>query len=171
MWNPTLFLILNSTESHVLLNFLGGGLHFLGKTWRGNVREWDLFSKRLFKTKGYADHVFGGLNVIRTKNTCFEPSRKKYYGNNIYLSDTPEDYLNIYANAEAVFSDRVHTCVGALAQGIPAMFMGNTPRANLFKRVMGEKYESIFQEPVTLAAQDLDRERERLKAHLGEVLI
>lgn len=153
------------------MNFLGGGVQFAGKNWRVDVREWSPFSKRLFKTRGYADHVFNGLNIIRTKNTCFEPSHKKYYGNNIYLSDTPEDYLNIYANAEAVFSDRVHTCVGALAQGIPTMFVGNTPRANLFKRVMGEKFENIFRNPVTLEAQELDREREKLKTYLGEVLI
>lgn len=51
------------------------------------------------------------------------------------------------------------------------MFMGNTPRANLFKRVMGEKYENIFREPVTLDPLELDKEREKLRTHLGKVLI
>ena len=105
---------------------------------------------------------------MRTKNTCFEPRQKKYYGKNIYLSDVPEDYLNIYANAEAIFSDRVHTCVGALSQGIPTMFMGNTPRANLFKRVMGEKYEEICLKPTYIGTY---QERECLRIKLGEVLV
>lgn len=79
--------------------------------------------------------------------------------------------MNIYANAEAIFSDRVHTCVGALSQGIPTMFMGNTPRANLFKRVMGEKYEEICLKPTYIAVSDLDQERECLRIKLGEVLV
>lgn len=137
----------------------------------GGIREFGPVSKRFFRSKGYADYAFNGLKIIRTKNTCFEPPRRRYYGNNVYLSDTPEDYLNIYANAEAVFSDRVHTCVGALAQGSTAMFMGNTPRANLFRRVTGEKYGDIFREPISIATSDLDMERENLRNCLGEVLV
>lgn len=145
-----------------------GGFEFNGNYWM--TERLEPLAKRKFKRRQYPNKAFNEFNIIRTKNTCFQPSQK-YYGNNIYLSDVPEDYLNIYANAAAVFSDRVHTCVGALSQGIPTMFMGNTPRANLFSRVIGKNYREAFQKLVRMDISALNAERANLKRALQEVLI
>ena len=89
------------------------GFDFMGHIWNTKT-ELKENNKKRFSFRKYSDLAFENLNIIRTKNTCFQPKKGKYEGNNIYLSDVPTDYLNIYANAEAVFSDRVHTCVGVL---------------------------------------------------------
>ncbi|MDR0307494.1 MAG: hypothetical protein LBI42_11745 [Chitinispirillales bacterium] len=52
-----------------------------------------------------------------------------------HISDIPEDYLTLYANATAVHSDRVHACVVALAYGNKARLYNNTLRAALFKKL------------------------------------
>jgi len=53
----------------------------------------------------------------------------------VLISDLPDDYLNLYANASAVYSDRVHTCVATLAFGNLARLYTDTRRATLFERV------------------------------------
>ncbi|MGD0577096.1 MAG: polysaccharide pyruvyl transferase family protein [Candidatus Staskawiczbacteria bacterium] len=84
-------------------------------------------------------------NIIRTHHSCLI-SRKhgpidfgvpgEYFGSkNTLISDIPEDYLNLYANAKSVYSDRVHTCVAALSFGKPAMLFSKTSRAYLFDKV------------------------------------
>lgn len=83
----------------------------------------------------YYNTCIDGKYVIRTKHTCFMEHRKKYFEPNIYISDVYEDYLNIYANADGVFSDRVHACVATLAQGGRAMLFNDTARGALFERV------------------------------------
>lgn len=54
---------------------------------------------------------------------------------NILISDIPDDYLHLYANASAVYSDRVHTCIATLSFGNMARLYSNTPRSYLFDRV------------------------------------
>lgn len=147
------------------------GFSFAGGTWK-QKNELQPINKFWSKFKEYPDSAFHDLTIIRPKNTCHMPRQKKYYGKNIYLSNVATDYLNIYANAEAVFSDRVHACVGALAQGTPAMFFGNTRRANLFGRVnVGGGVNDIYHEPVRIDVPDMDRERQNLKNRLKEILI
>lgn len=95
----------------------------------------------------------------------------KYRGDNVYLSDVPEDYLNIYAQAQATFSDRVHACVGALASGRPAMFIGKTPRARLFRRLLGADTDRMTREPVSLDINTLEKERAGMAVFLKKVLL
>lgn len=51
------------------------------------------------------------------------------------ISDYPMDYLVLYKNAEAVYSDRVHACVPAMSFGNPAYLFSDTPRKALFENV------------------------------------
>lgn len=150
------------------------GFSFAGGRWK-QKNELEPIHKFWLRFKEYPNSVFYGLDIIRTKNTCLAPRQKKYYGKNIFLSNVATDYLNIYANAEAIFSDRVHACVGALAQGTPAMFFGTTRRANLFRRVnvcvCGGGVNNVFEKPVTIPVSDLDRERQNLRDRLREILV
>ncbi len=52
-----------------------------------------------------------------------------------FVSDSPYDYLNLYAHAEEVHTDRVHACVSALSFGKPCRLYNETPRAKLFEKV------------------------------------
>ncbi len=116
---------------------------------------------------------FGDVNIVRTKNTCIKPSflqGGKHKGQNVYLSDVAEDYLNIYYNGIGVFSDRVHACVATLSMGKPAMFFGNTPRARLFDRVLGDKADRIYVEPIQLDMEMLNSERKNQVEFLKSVL-
>jgi len=75
-----------------------------------------------------------GRTLIRSHHTCWRPIPTNYVNQeSTLISDLPEDYLNLYANADEVHSDRVHACVAALAYGRPARFYNTTPRASLFK--------------------------------------
>ncbi len=70
---------------------------------------------------------------------------------NIFMSDSVEDYLFLYANSEVTHSDKVHACVATLAYGNPAQFYWETPRAALFSQLVDEDLRLA---PVRL---DMDR--------------
>ncbi|MCK4466294.1 MAG: polysaccharide pyruvyl transferase family protein [Bacteroidales bacterium] len=77
-------------------------------------------------------HASVSIKLIRKYLT----ERKKYFGSsNTLISDIPEDYLTLYANTKATYSDRVHACVATLAYGNPAQLYSTTPRSLLFDRV------------------------------------
>ncbi len=78
----------------------------------------------------------GGRLLIRAHHECWGPSPLKYVQHgNTHVSDIPQDYLTLYANAEAVHTDRVHACIAALAYGRRARLYRPTPRGALFDSV------------------------------------
>ncbi len=81
---------------------------------------------------------YKGKTIIRPKHGyTFEEGYAscKLKGENIFMSDNPYDYVLIYANAEAVHSDRVHAVVCGLSYGVPCKPYVETERAKLFERV------------------------------------
>ena len=50
-------------------------------------------------------------------------------------SDQPLDYLYLYRNAEAVYSDRVHACIPTLSFGNQCQLFSDSPRIALFENV------------------------------------
>lgn len=54
---------------------------------------------------------------------------------NDFMSDYPGDYLHLYANCEAVYTDRVHACAATLIYGNSAQYFGKSPRSFLFERI------------------------------------
>lgn len=62
-------------------------------------------------------------------------TRRVFKESEMLISDIPDDYLHLYANTYAVYSDRVHACVAALSFGKFARLYSNSPRAYLFDRV------------------------------------
>lgn len=111
-------------------------LEFDGIQWGyGPFRKKSLL-QRIYYPENYEKSV-GPYKILRTMHAP-QPSLKGiglYKGPDMYLSDVPYDYLNLYANARAVFSDRVHTCVAALCFGSEAMLFSDTPRAKIFEQV------------------------------------
>ncbi len=54
---------------------------------------------------------------------------------NDLISDFPDDYLNLYANCDTTYTDRVHACVATLIFGNKAQYYPDSPRSLLFERV------------------------------------
>ena len=77
-----------------------------------------------------------GRKLIRAHHDCWGPSQKNYIStDNTLISDIPQDYLTLYANAEEVHTDRVHACVATLAYGKLTRLYHPTPRGSLFDAV------------------------------------
>lgn len=55
--------------------------------------------------------------------------------NHLMISDSPYDYISLYANARKVYTDLVHATVIALQFGIPVEFYPVDKRAFLFKNL------------------------------------
>lgn len=79
-----------------------------------------------------------GDTTILTHHSVPGIAHNAFDGTRVFYSEFAQDYLNLYANAQAVYSDRVHACVAALASGRPAQLMDSTPRAQLFATVGAE---------------------------------
>ena len=75
-----------------------------------------------------------GWEIIRCQHGLSRLEHILFRAPNSYVSYNPLNYLSLYAGAEAVFTDRVHACVAALAFGRPAVFFGDTPRSSLLDR-------------------------------------
>lgn len=88
-------------------------------------------------------------NVIFTNHKPYPYSNiGKYVKQGIVISDYPLDYLFLYSNAEAVYSDRVHACITTLAFGNKVCLYSDSPRITLFENVglknMDRKLVSLY---------------------------
>ncbi|MBI2644493.1 MAG: polysaccharide pyruvyl transferase family protein [Candidatus Wildermuthbacteria bacterium] len=73
--------------------------------------------------------------IVRTHHSCWKIPYSHFRDPDTFISDIPEDYLNLYANTQATYSDRVHACVATLAFGKPAMLFSSTSRGSLFEKI------------------------------------
>ena len=144
-----------------------GGFEMFGSKWEYKLKARSRYMEAVSHgigtaslRKGRCLDKYGGFNIIRT-NHCPHPSRKGslYSAPNTFVSDVPFDYLNIYAHAEAVFSDRVHACVPGLAFNRPTMLFNQTLRGRIFSRLgLGD----ICKRPVLLEPAYLASEKKNL---------
>jgi hypothetical protein len=82
------------------------------------------------------------------------------------ISDFPDDYLHVYANAARTFSDRVHACVATLAFGGEAQLFSASDRSHLFERAgLG----NIKEKPVRLDIDSLKSEKEKQLSAIQQV--
>lgn len=93
---------------------------------------------------------------------------KEYYKKeNIFISDIPKDYLDIYANADRTYADRVHACVATLAYGNPAHLSHTTPRSLLFDRVgMSNITEECIEPNLEVLEDEKESQIEFLSEHI-----
>ncbi len=74
--------------------------------------------------------------LVRAHHECWGAVPSAYVRHpHTLVSDLPQDYLTLYANADEVHSDRVHACIAALAFGRKARLYHPTPRGSLFSAV------------------------------------
>jgi len=107
--------------------------------------------------------------IVRTHHKFIGGIPKRYFGKpNTLISDLPEDYLNIYANAASVHSDRVHACVPAISFGTPCKLYYRTCRALLFNRI---GLEGINEKLTCADEYELKKEKEKQVAFLSEIIL
>lgn len=101
------------------------------------VVTFDHFKEPDIKTEKKIIRLYhSAWDLGRIENLLKAPIKTtKLMGSNDLISDFPDDYLNIYANCDATYSDRVHACVATLAFGKKAQYFGKSPRSLLFERV------------------------------------
>jgi hypothetical protein len=77
-----------------------------------------------------------GTHIVYTNHKPYPYSNiKKCADKGVMCSDQPLDYLFLYRNAEAVYSDRVHACIPTLAFGNNCQLFSDSPRIALFENV------------------------------------
>ena len=110
----------------------------------------------------------GSALVVRAHHVIWSIAPERWLGHpNTLISDIPQDYLTLYANAAQVHSDRVHACVAALAYGRRARLYNRTRRAYLFE-VVGAG--SVCDELVSLDRALLEEKKAALVSFLRDVV-
>lgn len=99
-----------------------------------------------------------GRLLLRSHHSCWSVPDSHFQQDNTLISDIPQDYLTLYANADEVHTDRVHAAVATLSYGRPVRFYHPTPRGSLFS-VLG--LDEIKDRPVRIDADQLQRRRTR----------
>lgn len=86
---------------------------------------------------------------------------------NLMISDNPEDYLTLYANAQEVHTDRIHACISTLSLGKKCRLYKKTERNRLFSRLnMSEITNSLIKADLN----KLSKEKERQISFLRDIL-
>lgn len=130
------------------------------KTTNPDLSEIDIGDRRVIRVH----HSFF-KNFFSPKHFSY---KYHYFGKgNTMISDIPYGYLNLYAAAEEVYSDRVHACVGAFVYGTPARLFSSTPRARLLERI---DKESLLKELTYPDLSFIQNEKEKQVRFLESVL-
>lgn len=98
-----------------------------------SIRNRSFFKNKKIRVPEITDKM-----IINTHHSMWNIPGEHLRSPNTFISDIPEDYMNLYANTQATYSDRVHACIVTLAFNKPAMLFSQTPRAYLFERIGAE---------------------------------
>jgi len=85
---------------------------------------------------------------------------------NTFVSDSPYDYLLLYANAEEVHTDRVHSCVAACAYEKPCRLYLKSSRVRLFERIGVDPFEKLVKPESGKLRREKDNQIKFLKGIL-----
>ena len=108
-----------------------------------------------------------GKNIVYTNHKPFPYTKvSDLVRKGVMVSDYPMDYLVLYRNAEAVYSDRVHACIPTLSFGNKATLYSESPRKALFHNVGIEK---ITKEPMKV--DKLTELQDKQIAFLKQILV
>lgn len=128
--------------------------------------------KDSFNPKGTANKDFDIVTFNRTKEPekyrnmkerfIIRPQHFQYEFNtqkicdNCMISDSPYDYISLYANARHVYTDLVHATIISLEYGTPVQFYPVDGRAKLFDHLEGlskDKNDFLYSDELKLENQ------------------
>ena len=95
-------------------------------------------------------------NVVRPWHMQYQ-FRQEYSNETILISDTPYDYLTVYANAHRVYTDLVHATIVSLMYGTPVKYWENGKRYKCFYALEGLENSEGF---LKVAEDSLNRQKE-----------
>jgi len=81
------------------------------------------------------------LPLIRMHNNIKAVPKKWLKQKNFFVSDYPENYLTLIANADYIYTDRIHTSVVAEAYRKQYKYYGKNVRTEILKRIIGKKLQ------------------------------
>ena len=137
----------------------------------------DVFDPRGFGDKEYEIVAFNrtdepsGLqvsadNIVRPWHMQYE-YRKEKYRDKIFISDSPYDYMTLYANAKRVYTDLVHAAIISLMYGAPVKIWRTDKRSRALEALTGladsEGWLSVSEDKLSEQKEGVMRE---LKAML-----
>lgn len=73
--------------------------------------------------------------IVRTHHVVADIPNRYLDTQNLFLSSYLKDYLEIYANAKEVYTDRLHTCIPSLVYGTPCQYTWEAQKNILFESV------------------------------------
>jgi len=162
----------NQGESQSNLDY---EFEFGDQIWRLKFPKFRTYLSRKFKPYSFIDAFLpgnyplqvGDYSIVRTDHR-FNPLllKKVFKAPRAFVSDLPYSYLNLYANAKLVLSNRVHACVAALAYGKSAMLISKTPRSRLLTRAGAF---DIKQKPCSIPLSKIEEEKKALVDFLKQV--
>ena len=105
------------------------------------------FDPRGFKKQKYSIHSFNRSNEPNDLNDdsidVVRPYHMQWYTrledlkDSYLISDTPYDYLSLYANANKVYTDLVHATILSLQYAVPVKYYYIDKRSSAFRSVTG----------------------------------
>ena len=126
----------------------------------------EIFNVLTFDGMPEPDGLVSGEVVVRPHHKLYPTLGKitprDLRRENSFVSEQASDFLNIYGNAKAVYSDRVHACVAAAAFGKPFRLYSDSKRALLFER-LGVSHSDLQRR---LVAVDMDKLQEEKDNHV-----
>lgn len=102
------------------------------------------------------------LPIVRMHNLTKGIPKKWLKQENIFISDYPEDYLTIIANAEYIHTDRIHTAIVAEAYNRPYKYYGKS------YKYYGKNVRTKILEKIK--DKDLDSEKRKELDFIREVI-
>lgn len=158
------------TGPYVILNFDNCDEPLVVASPDGNLvingHSYELRHRNPIFNRRYPDFLGDGERIIRTVHTVMPDLIRKKAGQGYYLSDCPYDYLNLYANATAVLTNRVHAAVASIAYGTPVHLTNDSPRGNIFRRI---NCQDIHKTLIVADKNIIDCEKAKLEEAIREV--
>ena len=110
----------------------------------------------------------GGETIIRTVHSVMPETMKGIReGDNYFVSDIPYDYLNLYANAVAVITNRVHAAVASVSYGTPVYLNNKTPRGSILERI---HCDGVYRELHVSDTEYLEAEKKKYENTIRQIL-
>lgn len=118
--------------------------------------------------KRYNSRQAGPYDIVRLVHRSNPVDMRRFFFDaNSVVADEPYTYLSVYANAQSVYTDRVHAAVAAIAYDVPVQMFSATPRRALLERV-GLTFPT--NEPQLVDQAKLDGFREEERSYLEQAL-
>ena len=130
-----------------------------------------------FSKKKYNVHTFNytkepeitddGTDVVKAWhmqwNTTLDNLKENYF-----MSDTPYDYLTLYANADRVYTDLVHAVIPSLQYGTPVKYYYFDKRSTAFSVLEGLKTD--VDGFMTISEIDQETQKDRIITEIKKII-